>query len=200
MKINDRIDNINEYATDLINSSREYYTLIENMYESIKRVNDSLDISEESSFKKLLQSIISQKNIYTNYSTSINRLGNNLLDYSMEIRNILTEKGMRGNSIQYDGDKMSNDVTYYLPDAKRFILSANNCANEFNIDFDCGQNMIKEEIAGIINLVNEFENWNTITKTKYNNALTNLKSNLRQTRIEQIRRRNSSINTIWQNK
>lgn len=199
MKINDNIEKTIEYSSDLINISKEYNILIEDMYESIKKIKDTIEISEESSFEKLINTIISEKNIYTNYGTSINRLGNTILEYATEINNNLLEKGIKGSSILYDSEKITNDVIPPLEDAKKYINSSLNCINEIKIDFDCGQNSINNDISQIIKKVDDYKFWNINTKEKYNNILDGLKISLQQTKIEQINKRVQNINTIWHN-
>lgn len=196
MKINDNIEKTIEYSSDLINISKEYNILIEDMYESIKKIKDTIEISEESSFEKLINTIISEKNIYTNYGTSINRLGNTILEYATEINNNLLEKGIKGSSILYDSEKITNDVIPPLEDAKKYINSSLNCINEIKIDFDCGQNSINNDISQIIKKVDDYKFWNINTKEKYNNILDGLKISLQQTKIEQINKRVQNINTI----
>ena len=166
------------------------------MYESIKKIKDTIEISEESSFEKLINTIISEKNIYTNYGTSINRLGNTILEYATEINNNLLEKGIKGSSILYDSEKITNDVIPPLEDAKKYINSSLNCINEIKIDFDCGQNSINNDISQIIKKVDDYKFWNINTKEKYNNILDGLKISLQQTKIEQINKRAQNINTI----
>ena len=199
MKINDNIEKTIEYSSDLINISKEYNMLIEDMYESIKKIEDTIEISEESSFKKLINTIISEKNIYTNYGTSINRLGNTILEYATGINKNLLEKGIKGSSILYDSEKITNDVIPPLEDAKKYINSSLNCINEIKIDFDCGQNSINNDISQIIKKVDDYKFWNINTKEKYNNILDGLKISLQQTKIEQINKRTQNINTIWHN-
>ena len=196
MKINDNIEKTIEYSSDLINISKEYNILIEDMYESIKKIKDTIEISEESSFEKLINTIISEKNIYTNYGTSINRLGNTILEYATGINKNLLEKGIKGSSILYDSEKITNDVIPPLEDAKKYINSALNCINEIKIDFDCGQNSINNDISQIIKKVDDYKFWNINTKEKYNNILDSLKMSLQQTKIEQINKRTQNINTI----
>lgn len=196
MKINDNVEKINEYAIDIINISKEYNMLIEDMYESIKKIKDTSELSEESSFKNLLSVICSEKNIYTNYGTNINRIGNIFLEYTSEINNIMQEKGIKGNTLLYDGDKITNDVIPPISDARKFIDSAKNCIDEIKIDFDCGQYSISNDISQIIKQVEQYNAWNVNTKAKYAKVLDDLNIALNQIKIEQIKKRTQNINTI----
>lgn len=196
MKINDNVEKINECATDIINISREFNTLMDDLYENIRKIKDTSEISEESSFGKLLDKISSEKNIYTNYGTNINRLGNTLLEYSVGIKNILLEKGIKGNTLLYDGDKITNDVIPPIPDINKFIASAKNCVNEIRIDYDCGQYTIGEDINQILKRVEEYNTWNVNTRERYTKVLDDLNSSLKQIKIEQIKKRVQNINII----
>ena len=196
MKINDNVEKINEYAIDIINISKEYNMLIEDMYESIKKIKDTSELSEESSFKNLLSVICSEKNIYTNYGTNINRIGNIFLEYTSEINNIMQEKGIKGNKLLYDGDKITNDVIPPISDARKFIDSAKNCIDEIKIDFDSGQYSISNDVSQIIKQVEQYNAWNVNTKAKYTKVLDDLNIALNQIKIEQIKKRTQNINTI----
>ena len=196
MKINDNVEKINEYAIDIINISKEYNMLIEDMYESIKKIKDTSELSEESSFKNLLSVICSEKNIYTNYGTNINKIGNIFLEYTSEINNIMQEKGIKGNKLLYDGDKITNDVIPPISDARKFICSAKNCIDEIKIDFDCGQYSISNDVSQIIKQVEQYNAWNVNTKAKYAKVLDDLNIAVNQIKIEQIKKRTQNINTI----
>lgn len=196
MKINDNVEKLIEYSTDLINITKEYNMLIVDMQENITKIKEQFEISEESSFVRLINDIISEKNIYTNYGTSINRVGNTILEYGTELKNILLEKEINGSSIMYDYEKITNEVIPPIVDAKKFITSAKNCLNDAKIDYDYGQQSIENSINEIQKKVEEYDLWNINTKERYNNVLDNLKTSLKQIKIEQIKKSNTNINTI----
>ena len=196
MKINDNIGKIKECAIDVINISKEYNMLIDDMFENIKKVKETIDISKESSFERLISEIASEKNIYTNYGTNINRMGNVLLEYASGINDAMQEKGIKGNALLYDGDKITNDVTPPISDAKKYIESAKECVNEVKIDFDCGQYTINNDVSQIIKQVEQYNSWNINTKAKYTKILDDLNIAINQIKIDQIRKRTQNINTI----
>lgn len=195
MSLKVETQNLKENGENIIELSKEYNSLIEELFEMIRKLQEKKvlleDETEENSSTRLINEIMKEKSIYKDFGLEINEIGKILIDYQANLERIPKEtiQDLQIESIECNPNEFKSSIMYNINEAKNFVESAKSCADKVNLEHDVGQNHAKNELREIINEINNYIDWLNKTSEKYNNVIEENRNRIAGTNIKNVNQR-----------
>ena len=104
------VNKIKEYSADIIQLSKEYNEIIQEMYETLENLNEKNILfgkeNEENSSNKFTNTIKKEKNMYTNFGMELNKCGNILNELGIELEK---NNGIPTSKIIFESEPIKNE-------------------------------------------------------------------------------------------